>query len=121
MAEKKRIHIELVFSATDLNGARNIRDQIKAELTDMVVDIHRLDADISLSRENSVEETGNYHARLQVRFIRNHTRFRDFLNTLKGSIPANKLLVGSKISIHDCNHDDADVHPCVETVIWEKT
>ncbi len=119
--DRKRIHIDLVFAPNDLNRARNIRDQIRSELNAMGVDIHRLDADLSVSREDDVMDTGNYIAHLQVRFVRNHTHFRDFLNTLRQSIPANKLLVGSRIAIHDCNHDDIDVHPCVETVLWEKT
>jgi len=121
MADRKRIHIQLVFAENDLNRAITIRDSIRAELNDMGVDIHRLDADLSVSREDNVNETGNYIAHLQVRFIRNHTRFRDFMTTLKDSIPANRILLGSRITIHDCNHDDIDVHPCVETVLWEKT
>lgn len=120
MADKKRIHIDLVFSINDLSGVQNLRDQIKTELTSMDIDIYKRDINAGFYRDG-LDGTGDIHLYLQIRFKRNHTQFRDFMNTLRQSIPANKLLVGSKVSIHNCNHDDADVHPCVETVIWEKT
>ena len=118
MADKKRIQVYLIFNANDQNRVRTLRDQIRTELIAMDEDIHRIDVDANFSYDDI---TDTIALNLHIRFERNHTQFRDFINTLRQSIPANRLLVGSKISIHDCNHGDADVHPCVETVIWEKT
>ena len=118
MADRKRIQVYLIFASNDENRVRTLRDQIKTELTSMDADIHKRDVDAGFSYDDI---TDTISLNLQIRFNRNHNQFRDFINTLRQTIPANKLLVGSKIAIHDCNHDDVDVHPCVETVLWEKT
>ena len=98
-------------------GNKAYLDSIKSEVPDEDDPV----VDTKLYNEPTVSENEDNNLQLSgmIRFIEDADRktAKDAILDLKGTFE--DALVGSRMALHICYHDETPPKPCEETVIWE--
>lgn len=120
--DKKRIHTFFRINKTDLDKANQLKQTIKDELdAPGKHDVFAKDLEVTISEEDPGSDI--LLVQSQTRFNSNHGLFKGFIEQLEHNPQFSaSYLPGSRVTIHDCPHHriQSQLHPCVETIIWEK-
>lgn len=113
---KRRIHIDLMVDSEA--AADNIISQANTKLSEY--SIFAIDGDVSKFQDDE----GNWHVTAQIRMNQDIDagKLKEWIEERWSSITLkDRILKGSKISLHSCSHDESSITPCREDVIVVKT